>query len=94
MPGKPGVFREMCSTCVFRPGNKMKLAPGRLKDIVKSNLETGTLLICHKTTYGQHTEEVVCRGFYDRYGPQTNVYRVMHRLGGFKVVPNEEVTDV
>jgi hypothetical protein len=83
---RPGVFTEMCSTCVFRPGNQMRLQPGRLKEIVDSNLETGTLLICHKTTYNQAPEEIACRGFFDRFGDQTNTKRVMDRLGGFREI--------
>lgn len=85
----PGVFKEMCSTCVFRPGNLMHLRSGRLKDLVDKNREQGTMLICHKTTYGQATEEVLCKGFYDKYGPEQMVYQVINRIGGFREVPNE-----
>lgn len=83
---RPAVFAEMCETCIFRPGNPMRLRPGRLQQVVRDNLRTGTLLICHTTTYGQAAEEVVCRGFYDRFGDRTNVKRVMARLGGFREV--------
>jgi hypothetical protein len=88
----PGVFAEMCSTCIFKPGNLMHLHPGRLKDLVDQNLARGTLLICHKTTYGQAPEEIVCRGFYDAYGPQQAVYQVVQRLGGFREVPTDEAS--
>jgi hypothetical protein len=86
----PAVFEEMCSTCIFRPGNLMHLHPGRLKEVVDKNVARGTLLICHTTTYGQAAEEVVCRGFYDKYGPQQSVYQVIQRLGGFREVPTGE----
>lgn len=78
---RPKVYAEKCETCIFRPGNPMRLHAGRLQDIVRQNLATGTLLTCHKTTYGQAPEEVLCRGFYDAHGPKTNAYRVMNRLG-------------
>lgn len=78
--GRPAVWREMCSTCIFRPGNLMNLEQGRLQDVAQSNLATGTLLVCHKTTHGQAEEEVVCRGFFDRYGDRVNVKRVMDRI--------------
>ena len=85
---RPRVFSERCSTCVFHPGNRMSLAPGRLKDLIDSNVAGGAALICHQTTYGQHPEigETVCRGFYDAVGEGTNVIRVMNRLGGFEEV--------
>jgi hypothetical protein len=62
----------------------MSLRPGRLKRLVDDNLRTGSLLICHKTTYDQHPElgETVCRGFFDAYGPETQVVQVMERLLG------------
>jgi hypothetical protein len=66
---------------------------GRLKDVVQGNLRQGTLLICHETTYGQAETEVICRGFFDRYGDQVNAKRVMDRIaaingqpGGFREV--------
>jgi len=82
----PGVFKQMCSTCVFKPGNLMRLHPGRLKDIVDKNVARGTLLVCHTTTYDQAPEEVVCKGFYDKYGPSLSVYQIIQRLGGFREV--------
>lgn len=85
----PAVFDRMCPTCIFRPGNLMHLRPGALKDVVDANLERGTLLMCHTTTYGQADEEVVCRGFYDRYGPRQAVYQIIQRLGGFRVVGHD-----
>ena len=80
---------EMCSSCVFRPGNLMKLEPGRLQELAKKNLDAGCALICHKTlSYGEHPEigEAVCRGFYDAYGEECDVIRVINRIGGFQEV--------
>lgn len=88
----PGVWAQMCETCIFRPGNPMHLRPGALKDVVDKNLAHGTLLICHKTTFGQMPEQIVCRGFYDKYGPQQQVYQVIQRLGGFREVQLDERT--
>lgn len=58
----------------------MRLREGRLGDIVATNRARGTLLVCHQTTYGQQVHEVVCRGYYDAYGAETNVVRVMTRI--------------
>ncbi|MGH9059441.1 MAG: hypothetical protein ACRDZY_08025, partial [Acidimicrobiales bacterium] len=70
--------------CIFRPGNLMSLSPGRQQEVVRANLATGTALICHRTLpYGSSPEvgEAVCRSFYDAFGDDVNVIRVMHRLG-------------
>lgn len=83
------LLREQCGSCVFRPGNPMHLRPGRLRDLVAENHRRGTALICHETlSFGDHPEvgEALCRGFYDRYGPEINYIRVIERLGGFAEV--------
>lgn len=68
----------------------MQLMPGRLKEVVESNLRKGTLLVCHKTTYGQAAEEVLCNGFFEKYGERTTAYQVFTRLGGeFERVKND-----
>jgi len=92
--GKPRLLAEMCSTCVFRPGNLMRLRPGRLKDLIRQNTGPEAQgLHCHQTTYGQNPETglALCRGFYDRFGQLANFIRVCERIGGFtEVVPPEE----
>jgi hypothetical protein len=97
MPGRPRVLSEQCSTCVFRPGNLMSLRPGRLKDLIQTNVAAGTALICHQTLeYGAHPDfgEAVCRGFYDSVGERTNIIRIVNRLGGYEEVapPSEEAS--
>jgi hypothetical protein len=82
---RPRLLAERCATCVFRPGNWMHLAPGRLRDLVDSNLQAGALLICHDTLdHGQHPEfgEAMCRGFWDAHGDKTQAKQVMDRLFG------------
>lgn len=84
------LLSEQCSTCVFRPGDPMHLGPGRLRDLVRSNLDAGAVLICHQTlSYGDHPEvgEAMCRGFFDAYGPQANIVRVMERLSAITGQP-------
>ena len=80
--GKPLLYRDRCSTCVFRPGNLMWLAPGRLRDLVEQNRKTGSMLICHHTTFGQAPREVMCRGFWDAYAQESTVPQVMERMFG------------
>ncbi len=85
MSGQPQTFTEKCTTCVFRPGNLMKLRKGRLRELADPNAH----LTCHQTiSYGSHPEigETLCRGYYDTIGERNNYIRVMHRIGGFKEV--------
>ena len=79
--GRIHVLSEKCSTCVFRPQNLMHLAPGRLKDLVESNVENGSALTCHQTLpYGEYdAEPAVCRGFYDAH--KTYPLQLADRLG-------------
>ena len=77
--GKVHVQREMCDTCVGHPGNRMKLVPGRLRDVVKDNVEADGALTCHQTTYGQADQEAVCRWFFDRY--KTTPLQIAERIG-------------
>jgi hypothetical protein len=81
-PAAPAVYSRRCSTCVFRPGNALQLRPGRLADVVEQHRETGTALVCHETTHGAASAEVLCRGFYDRYGADAGSVQVLYRLGG------------
>ena len=62
------VCSGLCSTCVFRPGNLMRLRPGRLKGMVDESIQNDSFISCHKTLDG---ERAVCRGFYDRHGRDT-----------------------
>jgi hypothetical protein len=83
--GRPQVLAGQCSTCIGRPGNLMRLNPGRVKGMVQSALNAGGGIICHQTlSYGDHPEQggAVCRWFYDHYGRQSNGVRVQSRVGG------------
>jgi len=74
------VMAERCATCIFRPGNLMHLAEGRLADIVRHNTAHDAHLVCHQDEEfifakddGEEAVEalerpgVVCRGWYDQY---------------------------
>jgi hypothetical protein len=68
------VRAEKCSTCVFHPGNRMRLPPGRLKDLVDQNVTNQAALVCHQTLpYGPNPElgEAICRGYFDGPGADT-----------------------
>ena len=73
------VLAEKCSTCVFRSGNPMHLRPGRLADLVRTNLADDSALTCHQTLpYNSSTdaEPSVCRGYFDAYRRQVTPLRL------------------
>lgn len=75
------VCSEMCDTCVFHKGNRMSLAPGRLRDLVQSNLEDDAALTCHSTIWWDDEERhAICRGFYDRLADQSVPLRLAQAL--------------
>jgi hypothetical protein len=77
--GRVHVCADLCATCVFRPGNLMRLQPGRLREMIETSRERETAIICHSTLYGQAEGEAVCRGFFDRY--PTQPLQIAERLG-------------
>jgi hypothetical protein len=96
-PRKPRVLRAQCATCIYRPGNPMRLRPGRLREMTLQALRQGCQgVICHDTLYrSDGFLPALCRGFYDLYGPRNNFIRVMWRIGGFAEVdlpPGEDST--
>lgn len=65
--GKVHVCKEMCSTCIFRPGNLMDLEPGRVAGMVKSATKNDSAITCHSTLSG---DQAVCKGFFDKHATQ------------------------
>ena len=84
MPRKP--FRDeqvhiqaaKCSTCIFRPGNLMHLAPGRVDEMVAQCLDEDTAIVCHDTLDG---DQALCRGFVDVYGREVLPVRLAYVMG-------------
>lgn len=73
------VMAKQCKTCVFRPGNRMDLEPGRLEQMIRDATAAESCIPCHKTTYDHHPQEAVCRGFFLRH--KTQPLQVAERLG-------------
>lgn len=76
--GQVHVLATMCETCIFRPGNLMRLTPGRVKGMVRGALRADAAITCHSTLYREDVAPAVCRGFYDRY--ETQPLQVAARL--------------
>lgn len=78
--GKVHVLAEECETCVFRPGNRMRLEPGRLAGMVRDAKRADSTIVCHSTLYRTDgVRHAACRGFFDRH--PTTPLQVAERLG-------------
>jgi hypothetical protein len=74
--GRIHVCESKCETCIFYPGNRFHLDPGRLKQMVDGAIANDSAIICHSTLDG---DNAVCRGFFDRH--KTSPLQVAERLG-------------
>lgn len=77
--GGSRLLRERCATCVFRPGNPMRLAPGRLRELLDESLPDG-YIVCHDTvTHGPcpNYGPAICRGFFHAYATRSTKIRLM-----------------
>lgn len=80
------VCTEMCSDCVFRPGNLMHLRAGRLAQMVRDSVAADSFIACHQTLGG---DEAVCRGFWDRHRQDSFGCRLGAVLGVIEVTPDD-----
>lgn len=81
---KSRLLSKQCATCVFRPGNLMRLSDGRLRDLVAQARRDESFIVCHDTLPHHRYPDVkpaICRGFADRYS--TQALQVIERLFGF-----------
>lgn len=88
---KPRVLSDRCETCIFHAGNRMRLRPGRVKQMTEDALNGGGYITCHSTLPGAGNptgmQAAVCNGFYESFGHRSNILRIYGRLGGFTEVP-------
>lgn len=80
--GRLHVRATMCETCIFRPGNLMHLAAGRVQQMIEDATRSGGAIVCHCTLYppaGQPRANAVCRGFFERH--PTQALQLADRLG-------------
>lgn len=74
--GRVHVRAELCSTCIFRPGNLMDLRSGRVRQMIDEAKADDAAIVCHQTLDGDNS---VCRGFFNRY--PTQPLQIAERLG-------------
>lgn len=77
--GRVHVLAGKCGTCIFRPGNLMRLAPGRVKGMVESSVRDGGAIVCHSTL--GTPAPAVCRGFWDAHGNRVVGLRLARAIG-------------
>lgn len=92
--GRVRILHPACSTCVFRRGNLMHLAPGRLEDLVRRNVEANALLTCHETLPGNERgyDPAVCGCFWALHRHKTLTGRLAERLIGITRIHPPERT--
>ena len=83
--GKVHVCQRQCPTCIFRPGNKMHLDPGRLKQMTDGAVKNDSCIICHDTLDG---DNAVCRGFFNKH--RTTPLQIAERIEAIMFVMPEK----
>lgn len=86
------VMESKCSTCIFHPGNRMHLEPGRVAEMVRDAKANESVIPCHHTIHGQRKQHAVCNGYYEAHGESVQAIQVITRLGlvTFDAVDEEE----
>lgn len=67
--GRVHVMRRRCATCIFRSGNPMRLAPGRVEQMCTDADADESTIVCHSTLGTD--ENAACRGYFDRGSSMT-----------------------
>ena len=83
---KVHVQETKCSTCIYRPGNLMKLDAGRKDQMQADAIADGGVIPCHQTIHGRREQESVCRGFFD-VAKHEGLLSVAERLGIIEFTP-------
>ncbi|MCK7627261.1 hypothetical protein MUU72_29905 [Streptomyces sp. RS10V-4] len=86
------VCQDRCTTCIFRPGNLMNLAPGRVANMVNRAVADEGHIVCHKTL--GTTAPAICEGFAKHpRGRAASLALRLARAGVLRIVlvqPDEE----
>lgn len=76
--GKVHVCVRKCSTCIYRPGNLMRLDEDRVASMEAAAIADGGAIICHKTL---DVDNAVCKGFFDVNKNLVPALQIADRLG-------------
>lgn len=88
--GRVHVLDDLCGTCIYRPGNLMRLRAGRVASMTAEAVERGSVVVCH-STLGTDVP-AVCRGFFNGPGRRVVALRLAVACGvvQYDPVPVEE----
>lgn len=82
------IMAEKCSTCIFRPGDKMNLRRGRVAEMLADIRMRDSYITCHQTL-GTGEPGAICKGGSEAHMSQLE--RIARRLGGVvEVTPEPE----
>jgi len=87
--GRVHVMERKCTTCIYRPGNLMKLEPGRKDQMQADAIKDEGVIPCHQTIEayrGEPGDESVCRGFFD-VAKHEGLLAAAERLGIVEFTP-------
>jgi len=93
--GKVHVQATKCATCIYRPGNLMKLQEGRKDQMQADAIRDEGVIPCHQTIeayHGTQGQESVCRGFFD-VAKHEGLLAVAERLGIVEFTPTNPPKD-
>lgn len=76
--GRVHVLDDKCGTCIFRPGNLMRLNRGRVAEMIRNARAKDTAITCHET---YDRDQAICRGFFDTQREHIWPLRFAQRLG-------------
>ncbi|WP_327074477.1 hypothetical protein OG196_32055 [Kitasatospora purpeofusca] len=88
--GEVRVLSDLCGTCIYRPGNLMNLAPGRLRQLAQEALANRGHIVCHCTLPAlapPGTKGAICRGFANAHGTSIYALRMAAMFGRLVEVP-------
>lgn len=84
------VLARLCDTCIYRPGNLMNLAPGRVRQLAAEALAANGHIVCHSTLPASAppgTKGAICKGFANAHGNAIFALRIGAAFGRIVEVP-------
>ncbi|MEU6475359.1 hypothetical protein ABZ858_00440 [Streptomyces sp. NPDC047017] len=80
------ICEDRCTTCIFRPGNLMHLAPGRVAAMVKKAVAAEGHIVCHSTL--GTSAPAICAGYATHpRGRTASLALRLVRAGVLAVIP-------
>lgn len=79
------VYSECCQNCLLSPDRIV--SPKRAKEIIQKVVAEQSYFICHKSSMNEG--RTVCATFYKTLGYKSQLIRIMERLNGIELVPQD-----